>query len=41
MEKLLERALAGDPRSIGRLISLVEAESPSSKEIMKAIYPKT
>lgn len=41
MEKLLERALAGDVRSIGRLISLVEAESPDSQEIMKAIYPKT
>ena len=41
MNKLLERALAGDTRSIGRLISLVEADSPTSKEIMKAIYPKT
>ena len=41
MEKLLERALAGDTRSIGRLISLVEAEAPSSQEIMKRIYPKT
>lgn len=41
MNKLLERALAGDTRSIGRLISLVEADSPTSKEIMKAVYPKT
>ncbi|MDO5115410.1 MAG: methylmalonyl Co-A mutase-associated GTPase MeaB [Synergistaceae bacterium] len=41
MEKLLARALAGDTRAIGRLISLVEADTPSSKEIMKAIYPKT
>lgn len=41
MEKLLEHALAGDTRSIGRLISLVESESPSSKEIMKKIYPRT
>lgn len=41
MNKLLERALAGDTRSIGRLISLVEADSPTSKEIMKTVYPKT
>ncbi|EHL65225.1 methylmalonyl Co-A mutase-associated GTPase MeaB [Cloacibacillus evryensis] len=41
MNKLLERALAGDTRSIGRLISLVEADSPASKEIMKTVYPKT
>ncbi len=41
MDKLLERALAGDMRSIGRLISLVEADSPASKEIMKTVYPKT
>lgn len=41
MNKLLERALAGDTRLIGRLISLVEADSPTSKEIMKAVYPKT
>ena len=41
MDKLLTRAFDGDPRSIGRLISLVEAESPESKEIMKKIYPRT
>lgn len=41
MDKLLERAFSGDTRSIGRLISLVESESPSSKEIMKKIYPHT
>ena len=41
MNKLLERALAGDTRSIGRLISLVEADSPASKDIMKTVYPKT
>ena len=41
MNKLLERALAGDTRSIGRIISLVEADSPASKEIMKTVYPKT
>ncbi len=41
MEKLLNNALKGDPRSIGRLISLVEADTPSAKEIMKQIYPRT
>lgn len=37
----IERAFAGDPRSIGRLISLVEADSPSAKEIMKQVYSRT
>jgi len=41
MEKLLNNAFNGDPRSIGRLISLVEADSPSAKEIMKKVYPRT
>ena len=41
MEKLLKNAFKGDPRSIGRLISLVEADTPSAKEIMKQIYPRT
>ncbi len=41
MDKLLNRALGGDARAIGRLISLVEAESSESKEIMKAIYART
>ena len=41
MEKLLNNAFKGDPRSIGRLISLVEADTPSAKEIMKQIYPRT
>lgn len=41
MEKLLSNALKGDPRSIGRLISLVEADTPKAKEIMKQIYPRT
>ena len=35
MATSIEQAFAGDPRSIGRLISLVEADSPSGKEIMK------
>jgi LAO/AO transport system kinase len=41
MDKLLNNAFKGDPRSIGRLISLVEADGPSAKEIMKRIYPRT
>lgn len=41
MEKLLNNAFKGDPRSIGRLISLVEADTPSAKEIMKQVYPRT
>jgi len=41
MDKLLNNAFKGDPRSIGRLISFVEADTPSAKEIMKQIYPRT
>ncbi len=41
MEKLLNNAFKGDQRSIGRLISFVEADTPSAKEIMKQIYPRT
>lgn len=39
MEQLLQRAIAGEPRAIGRLISLVESEAPNAKELMKKIYP--
>lgn len=41
MSNLLERAVSGDVRAAGRLISLVEAESPDSKDIMKSVYPMT
>ena len=41
MNKLLSNAFAGNPRAIGRLISLVEADSPNAKEIMKQVYPRT
>lgn len=41
MSNLLERALAGDTRSMGRLISIVESDSPDARELMKTIYPKT
>ncbi len=39
MEKLIARALDGDHRSIARLISLVESESPQAEIIMRKIYP--
>lgn len=38
MEQLLQRALSGEPRAIGRLISLVESEAPNARELMKKIY---
>lgn len=41
MDKLLDRAFNGDPRAIGRLISLVEADAPNAKEIMRQVYPRT
>jgi len=39
VEKLISRALEGDHRSIARLISLVESESPQAEHIMRRIYP--
>lgn len=39
MEKLVEKALQGDQRSMARLISMVESESPFAENLMKAIYP--
>ncbi|MBO8153181.1 methylmalonyl Co-A mutase-associated GTPase MeaB [Thermovirga sp.] len=39
MEKLIEKALNGDARSIARLITLVENESPYAESLMKSIYP--
>lgn len=38
---MIEMALKGDPRSIGRLITAVENESGSSIEIMRSIYRHT
>jgi len=38
---LVQKALDGDTRSIARMITMVENESPHSEEIMKAIYPHT
>ncbi|MBL3572166.1 MAG: methylmalonyl Co-A mutase-associated GTPase MeaB [Synergistaceae bacterium] len=39
MEQLIKKALGGDTRSIARLISLVESDSPYAENIMKTIYP--
>ncbi|MDR3332491.1 MAG: methylmalonyl Co-A mutase-associated GTPase MeaB [Synergistaceae bacterium] len=41
MDKLVERALAGDRRSIARLVSEVERKDPGSAALMKQIYPHT
>ncbi|MDO9507908.1 MAG: methylmalonyl Co-A mutase-associated GTPase MeaB [Thermovirgaceae bacterium] len=38
---MIEKALQGDPRSIARLITMIESESLSSVEIMKLIYPRS
>ena len=37
----MKKALDGDPRSIARLISLVESDSPYAENVMKAIYPQS
>jgi len=39
VDKLVAKALDGDHRSIARLISLVESESPQAEHIMRKIYP--
>ncbi|TNM47133.1 methylmalonyl Co-A mutase-associated GTPase MeaB [Nocardioides albidus] len=36
---LVEKAREGDPRSVGRLVSLVEDESPLLPELMRALAP--
>ncbi|MDR3255940.1 MAG: methylmalonyl Co-A mutase-associated GTPase MeaB [Synergistaceae bacterium] len=41
MDALVERALLGDPRSVARLISLVEREDSASADLMRLIYPRT
>lgn len=41
MEQLIRKALDGDPRSIARLISIVESDSPYAENIMKTIYPRS
>ena len=38
---LVERAIEGDARAVGRLISLVEDASPQLREVMAALAPRT
>ncbi|MBU7024800.1 MAG: methylmalonyl Co-A mutase-associated GTPase MeaB [Theionarchaea archaeon] len=40
-EELVDRLLAGDRRACARLITLVENETPESKQALKQIYPYT
>lgn len=39
MDQLIQRALSGEPRSVARLISLVESDSPFVERVMKQLYP--
>ena len=38
---IVDKALAGDKRSIARVLSHIESSSGKSQEIMKSIYPRT
>ncbi|GLW95904.1 methylmalonyl Co-A mutase-associated GTPase MeaB [Actinokineospora globicatena] len=38
---LVDRALAGEPRAVARLISLVEDDSPRLREVARALAPHT
>jgi LAO/AO transport system kinase len=41
IDGLVERALAGDPRSVGRLITLVEDGAPQLRALMAALAPRS
>jgi LAO/AO transport system kinase len=41
LEDLVEAVRAGRPRAVGRMISLVENESPALREAMRALAPST
>ena len=41
VDQLVERALAGDPRSVGRLITLVEDGAPQLRALMAALAPRS
>ena len=41
VDQLVERALAGDPRSVGRLITLVEDGAPELRTLMAALAPRS
>jgi GTPase len=38
---LSERVLAGDPRAIARVITLIEDESPARADLLRQIFPKS
>jgi GTPase len=38
---LSERVLAGDPRAIARVITLIEDESPARAELLRQIFPRS
>jgi LAO/AO transport system kinase len=38
---LSERVLAGDPRAIARVITLIEDESPARADLLRKIFPKS
>ncbi len=40
LDQLVERALMGDPRSVGRLITLVEDGAPQLRPLMAALAPR-
>ncbi len=40
-DAVIERACAGDARSLARLISLVENRSPQLRQVMRALAPRT
>ncbi len=41
MKNIIEKAIQGEPRSIARLITMVENESASSVDIMRPIYTRS
>src|SRR4029079_1228095 len=41
VEELVERARAGDPRAVARLISMVEDASPRLREVAERLAPHT
>lgn len=41
MDRIIEKAIQGDPRSIARLITAIESETDRSRQIMQSIYPHT
>jgi LAO/AO transport system kinase len=41
LDRIIEKAIQGDPRSIARLITAIESETDRSRQIMQSIYPHT